>query len=87
MNTNNDNEINIQEPNSFFHTLAERWGHPFVPRSKVGIFSGGLLHPRTMANLDSLGLGPGKITHGHRVVYQTSALIEWMERRTTKHAA
>ena len=87
MNTIKKSEICLQEQSCFFHTLAERWGHPFVPRSKVAIFSGGLLHPRTMANLDSLGLGPGKITHGHRVVYQTTALIEWMERRTTKHAA
>ena len=41
-----------------FKEMAEAWGRPLVPRMNVDEFSGGLLHPRTMANLDSLGEGP-----------------------------
>jgi hypothetical protein len=64
-----------------FNELAEVWGAPIVTRSDVGKFSGGLLHPRTMANLDSLKKGPGKIVVGGRVCYATRALVAWMKAR------
>lgn len=31
---------------------------PIIARGEVGKITGGLLHPRTCANLDSQGLGP-----------------------------
>lgn len=62
--------------------LAESWPSPFVAREKVGEFSGGILHPRTMANHDSRGDGvPGKISIGRKVAYPVEALVEWMESR------
>ena len=64
-----------------FRVLAEAWGSPLVARKDVGKFSGGLLHPRTMANLDSQGKGPGKILVGGRACYGTWALVEWLEQR------
>lgn len=64
-----------------FEKLAEAWGAPIVSRSDVGRFSGGLLHPRTLANYDSLGVGPGKIVIGRRVVYEVDSLVEWMKKR------
>ena len=68
-------------------TLSERliasWQSPIVARSEVGRFSGGILHPRTMANLDSLGQGPGKIVIGGKVGYYTEVLAKWTEDRTT----
>ncbi|MBE1426114.1 hypothetical protein H4684_002775 [Desulfomicrobium macestii] len=70
-----------------FNELAAKWGKPFVPRTKVGIFSEGLLHPRTLANLDCLGIGPGKIIMGKRVFYKTPDLIAWMQGRVKKQAA
>lgn len=62
--------------------LIESWPSPIVARAEVGRFTGGLLHPRTVANLDSLGLGPaGKITVGRRVAYDRDALAMWLESR------
>jgi len=64
--------------------LAEAWGAPIVARKDVGKFSGGLLHPRTMANLDSLQKGPGKVVVGDRVCYATKELVAWMKNRRSK---
>ena len=65
-----------------FNELEKAWGAPIVARTNVDKFSGGLLHPRTMANLDSLKLGcPEKIVIGGRVCYPTRALVEWMKSR------
>lgn len=61
--------------------LAESWPSPIVARSEVKVFSGGLLHPRTMANLDCLGRGPEKIQVGRRVCYEASQLVAWMKER------
>lgn len=68
-----------------FKRLAEEWRAPLVARRDVGKFSGGILHPRTMANLDSLGKGPGKILIGRRAFYDTWALVAWLEQRR-RHA-
>ena len=64
-----------------FEKLAESWVAPIVARTDVGKFSGGILHPRTMANLDSKGCGPRKIMIGNRVAYEVKSLIEWMQDR------
>lgn len=66
------------------NALVEAWPSPIVSRSEVGKFSGGVLNPRTMANLDSLGKGPGKIMIGNRVCYSTHALVVWMTKRQEK---
>ncbi len=63
--------------------LIESWPSPIVARAEVGRFSGGLLHPRTLANLDALGVGPGKIVVGRRVAYDRDALAKWVEDRST----
>lgn len=67
---------------SVFEKLARSWGSPIVARSEVGVMTGGVLHPRTMANLDAKGQGPGKIVVGGRVCYEVDKLVDWMERRT-----
>jgi hypothetical protein len=68
-------------------TLSEKliasWQSPIVARSEVGRFSGGILHPRTMANLDAKGEGPGKIVVGGKVGYYTEVLARWTEGRAT----
>lgn len=61
--------------------LIQSWPSPIVARSEVGTFTGGLLHPRTMANLDSNGTGPGRITIGRRVAYDRDVLAKWLEDR------
>lgn len=70
------------DPNDFdLDELATAWGAPIVARTEVARFSGGLLNPRTMANLDSLGKGPGKVVYGGKAAYPTMRLIAWMKER------
>lgn len=61
--------------------LIESWSAPLVARAEVGRFSGGLLHPRTMANIDAQGIGPGKIVVGGKVAYDRDGLARWVESR------
>ena len=59
--------------------LSEAWPSAFVSRQEVGRFSGGLLHARTMADLDSLGQGPKvKVRFGRKIAYEKKSLIQWM---------
>lgn len=63
--------------------LKESWPSPYVTREKITEFSGGILHPRSIANLDSLGLGPkGRIRVGRKIAYPIDELIQWMEERS-----
>jgi len=64
-------------------SFKNRWPSSFVAREKVGEFSGGILHPRTMANLDALGQGPkGRIrVNGKKIAYPIDELIKWMQAR------
>lgn len=81
----------MSESISLSQKLIASWPSPIVARAEVGRFSGGLLHPRTMANLDAQGVGPGKIVVGGRVVagqvrggrvaYDRDALAAWLESR------
>jgi len=64
-----------------FISLAHKWPSAIVSRDKISEFSGGLLHPRTMANLDAKGLGPKKIKVGGKVAYPVEELCEWMASR------
>jgi hypothetical protein len=60
--------------------LAKAWPSSFVARQEVNRFSGGLVNPRTLANLDSLNKGPKpRIKMGRKVAYSKSGLIEWMK--------
>lgn len=68
-------------PKTGLYCLVEKWPSAIVARSEVGRFSGGLLHPRTLANIDSRGEGPPKITVGRKVAYKTTDLVVWLERR------
>lgn len=62
--------------------LIKSWPSPIVAREEVDKFSGGILHCRTMTNLDSKGLGPkGKFSVGRKVAYDVRLLVEWMQQR------
>ena len=65
-------------------SLAEKWPSSLVSRDKISEFSGGTLHPRTLANLDSKGEGPKRIRIGRKVVYQVTDLCEWLSDRSQK---
>ncbi len=63
-------------------TLGKSWKSYYVARTSVAEFSGGILHPRTMANLDSRGVGPkGRVRFGRHVAYPKRELIDWMAER------
>ena len=65
-----------------FQSLADRWPAPIVSRGEVGKFSGEILNPKTLANLDSVGLGPaGRIRIGRKIAYPVQSLIRFMEDR------
>ncbi len=62
--------------------LANKWPSSVVAREKVGEFTGGIISPKTMANLDATGEGPkGRITVGRKVAYPVDLLIAWLESR------
>lgn len=54
----------------------------WILRSDLTEKTGGLLHSRTAANLDSLGQGiPSRITMGRKVAYPVQAVVEFLERK------
>ncbi len=57
---------------------------PVIARREVREKLGGIISPKTLANLDSQGLGPdGKHRIGNRVFYDTSKLLAWLDARQT----
>lgn len=63
--------------------MAARWRSPFVAREKIGEFTGGIITPKSMANLDCNGEGPnGRIICGRKVAYPVVELIAWLESRS-----
>lgn len=65
--------------------LAARWPSSLVAREKISEFTGGILTPKTMANLDASGFGvEGRITVGRKVAYPVDLLIAWLEERASK---
>jgi len=58
---------------------------PFIARTDVSYYSGGLLNSKTMANFDSLGTGPaGRVRIGRKIGYEKNSLIAWLEGRATR---
>lgn len=73
----------MSKTNVALSSLADKWPSSFVAREKVGEFSGGILNPRTMANLDSLGIGPkGRIRISRKIAYKVEELCRWLESRS-----
>jgi hypothetical protein len=68
--------------------MANKWPSNIVARTDVRAFSGGVLHPRTMANLDSAGRGPaGRFKIGKKTVYPVDSLIEYLIKMADDRAA
>ena len=49
-----------------------------IPRSKVGTATGGLIAPKTLANLASNDSGPMSYRVRGRVVYPVAPLVDWL---------
>lgn len=62
--------------------LGKKWPSAMVARESIREFSGGVLSPKYMANLDSEKKGPPALKVGKKVAYPVGSLIEWMEKRT-----
>lgn len=63
-------------------SLADKWPSAWVERNQLGKFSGGLIHPHTMRNLDSQGYGISeKVRIGRKIAYPVQAVVAWLERR------
>ncbi len=68
-----------------FSEMAKKWPSTVVAREKVEILTGGIINPRTLANLDSKGEGPpGRVRVGRKIAYPVNQFIEWLESRTVK---
>lgn len=69
-----------------YDQMAAKWPSAIVSRQEVGKFSGGLLNPRTLANMDSRGdWGVKKLTMGSKkVFYPVSELITWLRARSSQ---
>ena len=56
---------------------------PVFPRNEVGKLTHGIIHPRTCANLDSLGLGvEGRILINNKICYIREDFLQWLSART-----
>jgi len=53
-----------------------------IARAEVGRLLGNVISPKTLANLDSLGIGPrGRHKLGNKVFYLKASFINWFENR------
>ncbi|MBP8980592.1 MAG: hypothetical protein KBG09_05040 [Syntrophobacterales bacterium] len=68
----------------FFQDMADKWPSPWVARTEIEKFSGGIVDEKYLANLDSAGKGPnGRFRCGRKVVYPVAELIAWLEARSS----
>lgn len=74
----------IKDKKPDLSALAVKWQSAYVSRSEIYAFSGGIITSKTIANLDSLGVGPtGRIRVSRRICYPVVSLIAWLESRAT----
>ena len=73
------NEQTLQE---LMEILTEKY--PFgIPRKKIGIATGGIIHPRTCANRDSLNIGiEGRFQINRTIIYPVSEVINFIRKKT-----
>ncbi|BDQ34730.1 hypothetical protein [Pseudodesulfovibrio portus] len=73
-------------PNNILSQLVDELP-PLIARTEVGRLTGGLISPRTMANLDSKKLGPSKLKFGRKVAYEREAFINFLAERLVADSA
>ena len=54
----------------------------FVPRKEVGELLNGIISPKTLANLDSLGEGPDRFKLNGKVFYPRDSFVQWLFQRS-----
>lgn len=60
---------------------------PVFTRKIVAKLIGGYLTVGSLANLDSLGEGPGGIRAGKSILYERETFLEWLAKRMTVEAS
>lgn len=61
-----------------FDQMAEAWQAPGFTRPEAKRFTGGLISPKTLANLHSLGSGPPFMRLRGRPYYQVETFVPWL---------
>ena len=68
--------------NDIFNKMANKWPSEIVARTEIEKFTGGLITPKSIANLDSLGKGvAGRMNIGRKVAYPVDTLVNWLRDR------
>ncbi len=66
-----------------FDVMADNWPSELIARTEIKVFTGGLISPRYIANLDSKGEGPsGRIKSGRKTGYQKRSFVQWLRERS-----
>ena len=70
-----------------FSLIFKNWKSPFVTRDQLYELTGGMVNPKTIRNLDSLGEGiKGKFAIGKRkIAYPVENVISWLRDRYNKN--
>ncbi|MDR2646081.1 MAG: hypothetical protein LBC04_02830 [Holosporaceae bacterium] len=64
-------------------SIFMNWKSPYITRNQLYEITGGIIHPKTIRNLDSMGKGiPGKFNVSPRkVAYPVEMVIAWLDER------
>lgn len=55
---------------------------PVLARKDISRLTGGLISPRSLANLDCAGLGPkGRVKIGRLTAYERDSFVSWLSER------
>ena len=73
-------QFNKKHMNGTIETLLQTLP-PMFARINIGKLTGGLIDDGTMANLDSQGKGPKRITIGRKSGYIREDFVQWMVER------
>jgi len=66
-----------------FDVMADNWPSEIIARTEIKVFTGGLISPKYIANLDSKGEGPsGRIKSGRKTGYQKRSFVQWLRERS-----
>lgn len=84
MEVKNTSSEDLTEQHKLIDQMGADWPSPIVARKAVSQFSGGIVSPKTLANLDCQGAGPqGGFMVGNQVVYPVESLCQWIKDRIT----
>jgi hypothetical protein len=73
----------VKAAKDIFDVMADNWPSEIIARTEIKVFTGGLISPRYIANLDCRGEGPsGRIKSGRKTGYQKRPFVQWLRERS-----